>query len=107
MRLGSAATRGSELPLELFQPPEQSVPLARERGDLPVPPLVLLGEPRLELGLALVEVLQLGLETRDALFGRQIADEEHVQREQQENDTRHHQEPGDPRIRPVRHGLGF
>ena len=98
---------GGELLLELFQAPEQGVALGRQRRDLPLAALILLREPGLELRLSLVNVLQLGLETGDALLGREVADEQHVDDQQEKDEARQDEEPGNARVRPVRHGLGF
>src|SRR5262249_21918762 len=79
-----SALLAPQLLLEFFQPSDQGVALASELGDLSVPeerPLLLLRDLRLKLRLALVEIFQLSLEARDALTGRQIADEEHVEDE--------------------------
>lgn len=105
-----AVARGRQLLLELLQTADQGVALGGERRDLALPErgaLVLLCDPRLEVRLSLVEVLQLGLETGDALPGRQVADEEHVENEQDQDEARRDEEPGGSRVGPVRHGLGF
>jgi hypothetical protein len=61
-----AAGRRQEL-LELLESPDQRVALGRERRDLALPEgvsLILLRDPRLQLRLALVEILELGFEGR-------------------------------------------
>src|SRR6185503_489726 len=93
-------------PLELFQPADERVALRGERGDLPLAngvALVLLSDLRLQLGLAPVEVLQLGLEPGDALLGRQVAHEEHVEDHQDQQDARRDEKPWKCRARLVRH----
>src|SRR5262249_6621305 len=96
-----AAGGGQQL-FELFQAPEQGVALDGDLGELPLTkgrPLILLDDLRLQLRLALVEVFQLGLEAGDALLGREIADKEDVEHEQQENGARGDEEPGKARDR--------
>jgi hypothetical protein len=107
--VGLFASGGQEL-LELLQATDQRVAFARQRGNLALAegiPLILLGDPRLELRLALVEVLQLGLKTGDTLLGRHVTDEQHVQNEQEKDRARGDEEPGDPCVRAIGHGLGF
>src|SRR5207237_3885658 len=104
------AARGGEQLLELLEAPDERVALGRERRDLPLAErvaLVLLGDPRLELRLSLVKVLQLGLEARDALLGRKVADEQHIHDQQEKSEGRKHAGPGTSRGRPVSHGHGF
>ena len=101
---------GGEELLELLQAPDERVTLGRERRELPLAEgvaLILLRDPRLELRLPLVKVLQLGLEAGHALLGRKVADEQHVQDQQQKNDAGQYEEQGNPRGRTVSHGLGF
>jgi len=104
--VGLFASGGQEL-LDLLQATHQGVALRVELALAQGVPLILLGDPRLELRLALVEVLQLGLETGDTLLRRHVADEQHVQNEQEEDHARGDEEPGNPCVRAIGHGLGF
>jgi hypothetical protein len=109
---GSAllATQRGELLFELLEAPDQRVALDGEGRQLALAAgvtLILLSDSVLELGLPLVELFELGLEPGEALLGRQVADEQNVKDQHQKRDAREHEEPGDSRIRPVDHGLGF
>jgi hypothetical protein len=104
------AAQGGELLFDLLETPKQGVALGGDRRELALVtrrPLILLGDPVLELGFPLVELFELGLEPGDALLGRKVADEQHVDDQQHEPDAREHEEPGNSRVRPVDHGLGF
>ena len=79
--LAALPARDGQLALDLLEPPREGVALRGRRRELALAQgvaLLALRQLRLQLGLARVEPLQLALQPRDALLGRQVAGEERV-----------------------------
>src|SRR5262249_2601569 len=98
--------RRSHLALEIFETARDGVALRGRRRELTVADgaaVIVLRDLRLQLGLARVEVLELALEARAALLGRQIRAEQRVGQNRGEKNAGGDEEPRKRGARTVGH----
>jgi hypothetical protein len=96
------ASVAGQLALELLHALGQRVALGGDGLQLPIA----LRLPRIEVGFARIDFLELALEADDALLGGQVADEERVPKESGQDEAREDQQPRQPAFRSVGHDVG-
>jgi hypothetical protein len=101
-RLSATVAGRRQLALLLLHAARQGIALGGHRLQLLVP----LGLPRVQIRFARVDVLQLPLETRDALLGGNVEHEEGVAQESSEHEARDDEQPGQPELRGIGHDVG-